>query len=135
MDSSWVQVSVRVASRSLTAKSIAEAIGAPASRMFESGQPLSPRSSSVHSRSGCIFSSPLPPGGAPQDHIAWAVAFLRGARAQLARLGQECEIDMRLGFSSMTGQGAFALTPEELALFGELGVQLNVDLYPAEPGA
>lgn len=132
MDSSWMQVSVRVASRSLSVHHIAEGIKVSASRKFDAGQPLSPRSSSVHNQSGCIYTSPLPPERTPQDHVAWAVEFLQGARDHLLRLGQDCEIDVRIGFSSTTGQGGFALTPEELAVFAKLGVQLNVDLYPPE---
>jgi len=64
--------------------------------------------------------------------MAWLVELLEAKRTQVSAVAPECEFDVRLGFSSTSGQGGFALTGAELGLLGSLGVQLNIDLYPPD---
>jgi hypothetical protein len=83
----------------------------------------------VHEQAACFYESPLPAESPIEEHMAWLVELLEAKRTQIAAVATECEFDVRLGFSSTSGQGGFALTGAELALLGSLGVQLNIDLY------
>jgi hypothetical protein len=105
-------------------------MGQAPSRSVEAGQPLSPRSSSLNKQAFCVYDSPLPNASTPDEQLAWTIEFLKGVRDRLASIDRE--VDVRLGFSSTSGQGSLALTAEELSLLGDLGVQLNIDLYSAE---
>jgi hypothetical protein len=125
-------MSVRIAARSLTAEALAQRIGQVASRSVEVGQRLSPRSTGVHSQAFCIFDSPISSEGRPDEHIAWAIEFLRRASERLSAVLYDLEIDIRLGVSP-ADQSALALSSDELLFLGQLGVQVNIDLYPPEP--
>jgi len=132
MSATWTKLSIRVASRTLDAARIAQEIGLAPTRVAERGQPVSPRSSAVHEQAACFYESPLSDASPIEEHMAWLVELLEAKRTQVSAVAPECEFDVRLGFSSTSGQGGFALTGAELGLLGSLGVQLNIDLYPPD---
>jgi hypothetical protein len=129
---SWTRLSVRVESSSLPAQQIAERVGRPPSRSANAGDLGGPRSAAVHDRASCVWNSPVEPKDRPQEHVRWAIELLRSAHSALLPVAGEIAVDIRVSYSSSTGQGAFALTGHDLTALGALGVQLNVDLYPEE---
>jgi hypothetical protein len=118
----------------LTAADIARLIGSPPTKSGDVGDQISPRSphAGFYDQAFCSYRSPLASSATLDDQVAWLVGFLQPAKDRLAPVSGEVEVDVRLGFSSSSGQGGFALVADELLLLGQLGVQLNVDLYPPE---
>ena len=133
-NSTWTALSARVASRSVSAGDISKWVGASPTRAAEAGEAISPRSplAGVHDSAFCIYQSPLAASASIQEHFAWLVGFLQGLKSRPLPIPEGIQIDVRLGFSSSAGQGGFALSAAELSLLGDLGVQLNVDLYPPD---
>jgi hypothetical protein len=134
MSSTWMTTSVRVASGSLTAEKIEVAVGLAPARKVNRGDPVSPRSpsSGSHQQSFCIYQSPVNSACKPDEHIEWLTGFLTSTRHALVSLASQCEVDVRVGFSSSSGQGGLAFDAHELLLLGEVGARLNLDLYPSE---
>ena len=131
MSSSWSKLSVKISANSLSARELSLQIGGTPARSAEVGQPVSPRSATVHARAFCIYESPNSLASTPDEHLAWAISFLKNIQEPLSTIWPKPEIDLRLGLSS-TDQCCFALAAAELSLLGALGVQINFDVYPSE---
>jgi len=131
MSSTWAKMSVKISANSLSARELSQRIGSTPARSAEVGQPVSPRSASVHAQAFCIYESPISSGSAPDEHIAWAISFLESIREPLSTIRPKPEIDLRLGLSS-TEQCCCALTATELSFLGALGAQINFDVYPSD---
>ena len=110
MSSNWTKLSVRIATQSLTAERLVAQLGLVPSRNVEVGQPISPRSTALHSQAFCVYDSPLSTDVRPDEHLAWAIELLRNVADRIALIVSPLEIDIRLGFASTTGQGGVALT-------------------------
>lgn len=136
MSNTWTALSVRIASDSLSAEKIQEQVGRRPARKVNRGDPVSRRTSSpgLHQQSFCIYESPVDAASQPDEHIAWLVEFLTDVGEVLKSLRSLCEVDVRVGFSSSSGQGGLAFDASELLLLGEVGAQLNLDLYPSDEG-
>jgi hypothetical protein len=131
-DERWAKLSVRAVSARLTAAEIAHAIGAEPSVSVNSGDRVSERSpaAGVHDRAMCIYDAPVPSGRPLEEHVSWLVEFLRQHGRGLEMIGDKCEFDVRLGFSSGSGQGGFAIPAESLGALSRVKADLAVDLYP-----
>jgi hypothetical protein len=131
MSSSWAKMSVKISANSLSARELSRQIGGTPARSVEVGQPVSPRSASVHVQAFCIYESPISSESTPDEHIAWAISFLESIQGPLSTIHPKPEIDLRLGLSS-TEQCCLALTATELSFLGAQGAQINFDVYPSE---
>lgn len=128
MADSWSKVSVRVASPSVGAMAIAQLFDVEADQKVESGTRLSPRSPAVAASSFCVWRCPLERGHDLEEHIQWVLEFLKSMKS--SRTSDDMEVDVRLSYSSGSGQGSFALDPTQLASLARCGATLCVDLYP-----
>jgi hypothetical protein len=131
MSSTWMAISVRIASGALTAAQIETQLGRRPDRKVERGEPVSRRSpdTGLHQRAFCTYECPLESGAKPDEHVKWLMEFIGEVKPPMMMFGSQYEIDIRIGFSSSSGQGGFAFLAGELSLLAEVGAQLNVDLY------
>jgi len=64
------------------------------------------------------------------DHLKWLLDSLEPKRDVIRELSRKYRIDFFCGFASMNQQGGFTLDSVTLARLAELGVPLELDLYP-----
>jgi len=133
-DERWVKVSLCIRSKTLDADHIHQAIGVKPSRLGNRGELVSKRSpqAGVRDHALCIFESPLASSDTLQEHLDWLSNFLKTHGASLRSLAKACDFDVRIGFSSGSGQGGFVLDSAPLGDLAALGIALYVDLYPSE---
>ena len=130
---SWVALSLNIGSKSVSAWELEKLLQTEASFKAEVGDRVSKRSpaAGVRDSSLCSFESSLLDSAPLQEHVEWLLRMLQNHEVtllELASLG--CELDVKIGFSSGSGQGGFALGNDVLLLLGRLGIDLYVNLFP-----
>jgi hypothetical protein len=69
------------------------------------------------------------------EHVAALVQRLEGKDGASRELAASCESELVLGFSSENGQGGCTIPSRLLAVVGQLGLDVVLDLYPPEGSA
>lgn len=128
----WTKLTLRVASTVLTAQEITNAVSAKPTSSVNAGDQVSARSpgAGIHDRAMCFFDCPLSGEETLDEHIDWLVKFLRKHGPGIERVADKCELSVRIGFSSGSGQGGFVLAADTLAVLGRFSADMFVDLYP-----
>ena len=133
----WTKLTLRVTSNVLTAEEIANGLSAKPTLSVNKGDQVSARSpgAGIHGRAMCVFNCPLSSEATIDEHLDWLVQFLRQQASGIEAVADKCEFDVRIGFSSGSGQGGFVLAADALAVLARFGADLFVDLYPPEDDA
>lgn len=136
-DTKWTAGSIRITSRTVTAREVSDRLGLTADRQFERGSLLSTRNPGGARRETSVWirSSGLPDDSDLTDHVRTLVELVDGRREELASLSAACTLDLVLGFGSENGQGGGVLPAHLLAEVGALGLDIVLDLYPPESAA
>jgi hypothetical protein len=127
----WGSATFRVLSKTLSSERIAAEFETLPTTIARKGEPVSKRSTSAGARTDslCSYQSPHSDTSPLQDHLGWVVAFCADHASAIRRLAGECTFDVWIGYGSEHGQGGFVLPSANLAILGELGIDLFVDLY------
>jgi hypothetical protein len=130
----WVKLTLRFASGALSAERMESAIASKATTTANVGDPVSARSptAGTHKQALCIFDCPVSDDAPLDEHVKWLGEFLERHRSGIESIADRCAVDVRIGFSSGSGQGGFAIPFESLLALGRLKADLLVDLYPPE---
>jgi hypothetical protein len=130
----WVKLTLRFASQRLSAERIESAIASKATITANVGDPVSARSpaAGTQKQALCIFDCPVSDDAPLDEHVKWLGEFLERHRSGIELIADQCELDVRISFSSGSGQGGFAIPSESLLALGRVKADLLVDLYPPE---
>ena len=133
-DSKRTTLDFRISTRHRSVAEISAILCAEPTDSADRGTPYSARTpaSPLRDASVWLMGSQLPAESVPEEHFRSLLDFLRAKREALDVLRGDCEMDICCGFASETGQGGFVLAHEMLMEIGQLGLDIEIDLYPAD---
>ena len=76
--------------------------------------------------------SPLDSQCPMEEHLLWLLGVLEPKAEVLGLLKRRFEFEFFCGFSSGNGQGGFALENSVLTRIADLGITIELDLYPPD---
>jgi hypothetical protein len=126
----WSKAGLRIFGETLQPEEIGLALGLKATHTYLKGELMRPGHTSVRQESGWLLDSPLSKRSDMVDHLKWLLDSLEPKRDVIRELSRKYRIDFFCGFASMNQQGGFTLDSVTLARLAELGVPLELDLYP-----
>ncbi|MGP0018625.1 MAG: DUF4279 domain-containing protein [Candidatus Sulfotelmatobacter sp.] len=134
----WWRATFSVFSTSLTHQEISDRLGLQPTRTHTKGQPRGARRtdgsidlSNVWQDSAWQLTSPLGRDRILAEHINWLLDTIEPKADAIKALRTECSlIRLFCGFASHDGQGGFTLDTDTLGRMSELGLNLELDLYP-----
>jgi hypothetical protein len=126
----WSKAGLRIFGETLQPEEIGLALGLKATHTYLKGELMSPGHTSVRQESGWLLDSPVSKRSDMVDHLKWLLDSLEPKRDVIRELSRKYRIDFFCGFASMNQQGGFTLDSVTLARLAELGVPLELDLYP-----
>ncbi|MBA3711795.1 MAG: DUF4279 domain-containing protein [Pyrinomonadaceae bacterium] len=128
---------LRIHSQKIGIDEITDALKLQPSKTLMMGSKVDPNHPKSYVRPSNLWSldSGLRPSRPLEEHIAKLVEVIEEKITVLMSMRKSCDMDIFCGFSSMHGQGSFALSHELLKRLTVLPIKIIVDLYPPESTA
>ncbi len=133
-DDKWSSASLRISSETITLNEICEKLNTRATRSYERGSPVNPKSSNspLRQENLWILKSSLDDTLPLERHIEELVNFLEHNIDVFKTMFPKCEIELFCGFSSTYGQGGCILTSDLIKRISAFPIDIVLDLYPPE---
>ncbi len=124
-------MSLKVASRTLTAEAIIRTIEIQPTKIHRKGEQLSRRNpaSAKREENIVLFQSTVEDTAEFAEHVRWLVKLLSAKQAALDTLKKTCDITVFCGLFSDNGQGGFTLSSDSMAALHSLGIDVVFDFY------
>ncbi|NER00860.1 MAG: DUF4279 domain-containing protein [Cyanothece sp. SIO2G6] len=129
----WHRASIRIISEKLKAEEIADTIGIEPTKIYEKGDPVTPRNPQglIREFSACIYDSEVSKEEPFHEHLDDLIEFIEENLEQFKQISLICEIDIFCGlFSESEGGDVFKIDASLIRRLAAFPVDIEIHLYP-----
>jgi hypothetical protein len=131
----WSRVTLRIDGEDLQPDEVSTLLDLKPTHAHLRGERKSPRVAKAWVSSHWSLTSPLSNEEEIPKHLRWLLDLLEPRAQTLKGISKRFRVDFFCGFASENGQGGFTLDTDTLRRIAELGIPMELDLYPPELAA